>query len=54
MRSSSDQIVVYVIWKELHEVILNRRGLRGGFMNIAVIVLVFGCFLRCRQVRMVE
>ncbi len=31
-----------MIWKEWREVILNQRGLRGGLINIAVVILIMG------------
>jgi ABC-2 type transport system permease protein len=34
-----------MIWKEFREIILNRRGMRGGLMNMAVLVAVLGVFM---------
>ena len=34
-----------MIWKEFREIILNRRGMRGGLLNVAVLIFVLGVFM---------
>jgi ABC-2 type transport system permease protein len=37
--------IVTMIWKEWREVIVNRRGLRGGVASIAVVLFIIGVFM---------
>jgi ABC-2 type transport system permease protein len=37
--------ILTMMWKEWREVILNRRGMRGGLINIGVVLLVLGVFM---------
>jgi len=37
--------IITMMWKEWREVILNRRGLRGGVANIAVVLFILGVFM---------
>ena len=37
--------ILTVMWKEWREVILTRRGLRGGLVNIGLVLLVLGVFM---------
>ena len=37
--------IITMMWKEWREVILNRRGMRGGLASVAVVVFILGIFM---------